>query len=150
MQILPLKAFYCHTKKQNNKSSFFQLGEALQDSNGWWARISVTMIPASLLGPLHPPTHQAGKDRHHHLGLHLHKVFWEGIDACSDLPRHRDCVPRGARRGWLGQKGFPHKPPKKKKNMATVAPCSFWRGREAYLAFSSFSSSERLPVLSSS
>lgn len=52
------------------------------------------MIPASLLDSLHPPTHQAGKDCHHHFGLDLHEVFWESVDTGSDLPRHRDGVSR--------------------------------------------------------
>lgn len=52
------------------------------------------MIPASLLDALHPPTHQAGEDCHDHFVRDLHKVFWESVDTGSDLPRHRNGVPR--------------------------------------------------------
>lgn len=50
--------------------------------------LSVKIIAAGLLDSLHPPTHQTGKDCHHHFLLHLHKVFWEGVDTRADLPRH--------------------------------------------------------------
>lgn len=62
--------------------------------------VSVTMIPASLLGSLHPPTHQAGKDGHHHFGFDLHEVFGESIDACANLPRHGDGVSRKDREAY--------------------------------------------------
>lgn len=56
--------------------------------------MSVTMVPASLLGSLHPPTHQAGKDCHHHFWFDLHKVLWESVDACANLSCHGDGIPR--------------------------------------------------------
>ena len=55
--------------------------------------ISVSMIPASVSDSLHPAAHQTGEDRHHHLGLDLHQVFREGVDADSDLPCHGDGIP---------------------------------------------------------
>lgn len=53
-----------------------------------------TMVPASLLGSLHPPTHQAGKDCHHHFWFDLHKVFWESVDTCANLSGHGDGISR--------------------------------------------------------
>lgn len=51
------------------------------------------MVSASVSDLLHPPTHQAGKDCHHHFGLDFHEVLGESVDTRPDLPRHRDCVP---------------------------------------------------------
>lgn len=57
--------------------------------------VRVKRNPAAVLDPLHPPTHQAGKDRHHHFLIDLHQVFRESVDASSDLPRHRDGISVG-------------------------------------------------------
>lgn len=54
--------------------------------------VRVKRNPEAALDPLHPSTHQAGKDRHHHFLIDLHQVFWESVDASSDLPRHRDGI----------------------------------------------------------
>lgn len=51
------------------------------------------MVSTSVSDLLHPPTHQAGKDCHHHFGLDFHEVLGESVDTRPDLPRHRDCVP---------------------------------------------------------
>lgn len=51
--------------------------------------------PVAVLDPLHPPAHQAGKDRHHHFLIDLHQIFRESVDASADLPRHRDGIPVG-------------------------------------------------------
>jgi len=36
--------------------------------------------------------HDACKDCHHHLWLHLDNIFWQSIDFGTDLTCHRDCV----------------------------------------------------------
>ena len=53
------------------------------------------------LRPLHPAAHQAGKHRHHHLGLDLLQVLRKGVDPRADLPRHGNGVSMEGRRRCL-------------------------------------------------
>lgn len=53
------------------------------------------------LNALQPSAHQAGKHGHHHLGLHLHHVLWQGIDAGANPPGHGDGVPGERKEGHL-------------------------------------------------
>ena len=38
--------------------------------------------------------HEAGKNSHHHLGLHLYDVFWQSVHSGTNLTRHGDDILR--------------------------------------------------------
>lgn len=52
--------------------------------------VSVCVFPLDLL---HASTHQTGEDGHHHFGVDLHQVLRQGVDLCSNLPRHGNGIP---------------------------------------------------------
>lgn len=128
--------------------------QLFQRANGFWLWFKYMMASANVSDLLHPPTHQAGKDCHHHFGLDFHEVLGESVDTRPDLPRHRDCVP--------GDQVQPHqavsagrkvnvvlcgsKPPPPKKNKTKQKTTT----TKSYLAFSNLSSPDRLPVLTMS
>lgn len=59
------------------------------------SQVTVKRDSTSVLDPLHPPTHQAGEDRHHHFLIDLHQVFRKSVDASADLPGHGDGISVG-------------------------------------------------------
>ena len=51
--------------------------------DGWSLMLRLWLIVAD---------HDASKDRHHHLWLHLNDIFWQCIDFSTDLASHRYCI----------------------------------------------------------
>lgn len=126
---------FIQRKERKINTSFLQLGELFQNA-------SVPISASVLVGLLHPPTHQAGEDCHHHFGLDLHEVFWESVDTGSDLPRHRD--------GISGKDGEVDSYKTSWHRVKSLLLCFLLVIENSYLAFSSLSSSERLLVFTSS
>ena len=76
------------------------MSSPFKEADSLWLCVCVSGC-VSPLRLLHASAHQTGEDGHHHFGVDLYQVLRQGVDLCSDLPRHGNGVP-GAGKAQLG------------------------------------------------